>query len=158
MISFHSFPISETNTSLASLVTLGEININIYIYSLLFGLLTLMLNLSPGFSYMGHAINITISELGQDLWESHYTVCVSFVLVKLCFHSFSLYRSRRKLLSMDKVTYSFETASRLEEFIARVFHNGLALGWKPFSINWLMLLIVSSGARQKASGQRLWEV
>lgn len=120
----------------------------IYIKSLLFGLLTLMLNLSPGFSYMGHAINIIISELGQNLWESHYTVCVSFVLVKLCFHSFSLYRSRRELLSMDKVTDYFVPASRLVEFIARVFHNGLALSWKPFSISWLMLLVVSSGARR----------
>ena len=66
--------------------------------------------------------------------ESHYIAYASFILVKLgCFHSFSLYRSRKELL--DKVTNCVVPATKLEKFIARVFRTVLALGQKSFSVN-----------------------
>lgn len=43
-------------------------------------------------------------------------------------------------------------APKLGEFIARMFHYGLALGRKLLSVNQFMLLSVSHAARQTASG------
>lgn len=43
---------------------------------------------------------------------------------------------------MYKVTDCVIAATKVEEFIPRVFYDGLALGWKPFSVNQLMLLRV----------------
>lgn len=54
------------------------------------------------------------------------------------------------MLSTDKVTDCVVPATKVEEFIASVFHNGLALGWEPFSVNRLMLLSVFLAARQNS--------
>lgn len=56
---------------------------------------------------------------------------------------------------MDKVMDFVVPAPKFGEFIARMFHNGLALGRKLLSVNQFMLLGVSSATRQTAALRKL---